>query len=90
MSPTVAAGRPLINTLGEPVAITKLLQCGTPESPSLAAAGIFYLHKLLKFWQPRIYFLVLLMRVWFWWDFRTKLNHVIKSVRYLFVLIICV
>jgi hypothetical protein len=50
MSPTLAAGRPLIKTLGEPVAITKLLQCGTPESPSLAAAGIFYLHKLLKFW----------------------------------------
>ena len=44
-SPFLAAGLPSINTVGLPEAILYGLQCGTPASPCLAAAGIFDLHK---------------------------------------------
>lgn len=44
-SPFLAAGCPSMNTVALPDAMLYGLQCGTPASPFLAAAGIFNPHE---------------------------------------------
>ena len=84
-SPTLAAPRPLILTSPEPPAMVYPLQCGTPASPCLAAAGTFYLHQSLKPWLPSINLSMLLccMRrrrhIW------QELDHVIKVLGYVLI-----
>jgi len=85
MSPTLAAPRPLIVTSVLAVAMTYGPQCGTPASPFLAAAGTFYLHQSLKLWHPTIDFIVLRLGMRAWWNLWSKFNHMIESIRYVFI-----
>ena len=82
LSPTLAAPRPLINTSPDPPAMVYPLQCGTPASPFLAAAGMFFLHQLFKSWLPSLDFIMLLGCVRRWRDFWLEFDHVIKFVWY--------
>ena len=84
-SPTLAAPRPLISTSEEAVAITYALQCGTPASPRLAAAGMFYLHQSVKLELPRINFFVFSPSMRARRNFGTELYHVIKLCGYVLV-----
>jgi hypothetical protein len=86
-SPTLAAPRPLINTSEDAVAMTYALQCGTPASPLLAAAGMFYLHQSVKLELPRINFFVISPSVRARRNFGTELYHVIKLCRYVLVVV---
>lgn len=74
-----------MNTSVLPVAITYGLQCGTPKSPNLAAAGTFYLHQSLKSWDPGINLIVLLLGVRAWRDFGTEFYHMIKFFGYVLI-----
>jgi len=84
-SPTRAAPRPLIITSPDAVAMVYPLQCGTPASPCLAAAGTFYLHQSVKLGHPGIDLVVLLLGVRAWRDFRTEFYHMIKRCRNVFI-----
>lgn len=64
VSPTLAAPRPLIITSPDALAMVKPLQCTTPESPCLAAAGTFYLHQSLESWLPGLDLFMLLVCMW--------------------------
>jgi hypothetical protein len=84
-SPALAAPRPLMITSADPVAIVYPLQCGTPASPLLAAAGTFYLHQSLKLGYPGINLIVLLLSMRAWRDCRTEFYHMIKRFGYVFI-----
>lgn len=64
VSPTRAAARPLINTSPLPLAMVKPLQCTTPESPCLAAAGMLYLHQSSEPRLPGLDLFMLLVGMW--------------------------
>ena len=84
-SPTLAAPRPLIFTSPDAEAMVYPLQCGTPASPFLAAAGMFYLHQSLKLWHPRINFIMLFWGMWAWRDFGTEFYYMIEHSGYVFI-----
>ena len=87
-SPWRLQGLPFTNTLGDPCARVMPEQCGTSASPTLVAAGTFYLHELLQSIVPLIYLLVLLIGMWPGWYLGREFDDVIKITWYAVKLLI--
>lgn len=77
-----AAPRSLMNTSVLAVRIVKPLQCGTPGSVLLAAAGTFSPHQFIKTLAPGMYFIMLCISVWRRWYFWHELYHMIDVLGY--------